>query len=326
MADASSKASSKETQERRWRASAQRAVTNMSKLTIVIPARNEIYLNQTIDHIYSMATGEIEIILVLDDCWNLPLPADRPNLTIVHWGGRRGMRAAINAGAEIGRGEYLLKCDAHVAFCEGFDELLAMDCDADWVVTPKRYSLDVDTWGPTTKRPVTYEWLTYPYQNGETVGLHAKYWWYAREAARMAYDVDENMAFQGSCWFMPMDYFRRLIYPMDDANYGMFIGEPQEIGLKVWLGGGRNMLNKNVWYAHLWKGKPYRELHQKTMGFPYTRVGYNELVKGNAYSTDFWFNNRWEKRVHDLAWLVERFWPVPGWPEDRSLWTHSPTS
>ena len=218
----------------------------MSKLSIVIPARNELYLNQTIEDIFAKAAGEIEVILVLDDCWNLPLPADRPNMTIVHFGGRRGMRPAINAAAEIGKGEFLLKCDAHVSFCEGFDEILKADCDSDWVVTPRRYSLDIDTWGPTDKRPVDHEYLTYPYdENGNEIGIHGKYWWSERDRAHPE-DISENLGWQGSCWMTHMDYFRKLVYPLDDVNYGMFIGEPGEIGFKIWLSGGKNMLNKKV--------------------------------------------------------------------------------
>jgi hypothetical protein len=298
----------------------------MSKLTVVIPARNEIYLQQTVDDIFTKAAGDIEVITVFDNYWPSPILRDRPGLTMIHWGGRRGMRAAINAAADIGKGDYLMKVDAHCLFADGFDETLKADCDGDWLVTPRRYSLDADNWTRKDKPPVDYEYLSYPYQDGEEVGLHAKYWWAERDRARRAYKVDENLSFQGSCWFMPMAYFRSLVYPMDEPNYGLFIGEPQEIGLKVWLSGGKCMVNKNTWYAHLWKGKPYRELHQKTYGIPYTRVGHKEVVKGNKYSTDFWFNNRWPERKHDLAWLVERFWPVPTWPADRSVWTHSPTS
>lgn len=297
-----------------------------SKVTIVVPARNELYLEQCIDDIYAKAEGDIEVIIVLDNYWPDPIIPDKPNLTIIHWGGRRGMRAAINAAAQIGKGDYLMKVDAHCAFEHGYDVKLAADCDVDWVVTPRRYSLDPETWGPTDKRVVQYEYLSYPYQDGQDVGLHARYWWSERDKARAEFDVDENMAFQGSCWFMPMRYFRDLIYPMDEANYGMFIGEPQEIGLKVWLSGGKCMLNKKVWYAHLWKGKGYRDLHMQRLGIPYTRVGRSELIKGNQYSTDFWFNNRWTERKHDLSWLVEKFWPVPTWPEDKTLWTASPTS
>lgn len=293
----------------------------MSKLTIVIPARNELYLNQTVDGIFSAAQGDIEVIIVLDACWNLPLPTDRPNLTIIHNTARRGMRAAINAGLEIGRGEYVLKCDAHVIFMPGFDTALTAACDGDWVVTPVRYSLDADTWTRRTDKPaVHHEYLSYPYQGGEMVGLHAKYWWKERDRVYTE-ALSENMAWQGSCWMMPMDYARRLIYPMDIEHYGLFVGEPQEIGLKVWLSGGKNMLNREVWYAHLWKGQQYRAKHLDVMGFAYTRVGHNDFTMGNQYSTDFWYNNRWEKRKHDLSWLVEKFWPVPTWPEDRTQWT-----
>jgi glycosyltransferase involved in cell wall biosynthesis len=258
---------------------------------------------------------------VLDNYWPDPIIKDRDNLTIVHWGGRKGMRAAINAGAEIGKGEFLMKVDAHCLFDEGFDEKLKANCDVDWVVTPRRYSLDAETWERRTdKPPVDHEYLSYPYENEVEVGIHAKYWWRERDRASKE-EIDENMAFQGSCWIMQMQYFKKLIYPMDEANYGMFIGEPQEIGLKVWLSGGKQMLNKTTWYSHLWKGSGYRQLHRERMGFEYTRVGRHELEKGNKFSTDFWFNNRWVDRKYDLSYLVERFWPVPGWPEDRSKWT-----
>lgn len=299
----------------------------MSKLTVVVPARNELYLQQTITDLFAKAAGDIEVILVLDNYWPDPIIADRPGLTIIHWGGRRGMRAAINAGAEIGKGDFILKCDAHVLFDEGYDVKLAADCDGDWLVTPLRYGLDAEKWERRTDKPaVDYEYLSYPYEGDNLVGLHARYWWNARHKARKAFDVDENMAFQGSCWMMPMKYFRELIYPMDIPNYGLFVAEPQEIGLKVWLGGGKCMINKKASYCHLWKGQQYRDLHLQRMGFHYTRVGSDDFKKGNDYSVYYWFNDRWPERIHDLAWLVDRFWPVPTWPDDRNLWTHSPGS
>jgi hypothetical protein len=27
-------------------------------------------------------------------------------------------------------------------------------------------------------------------------------------------------------------------------------------------------------------------------------------------------HDRWEGRKRDLKWLIQRFWPLPGWPED----------
>ena len=235
------------------------------------------------------------------------------------------MRAAINAAAQIGKGEYLMKVDAHCSFASGFDEALTADCDDDWLVVPKRFSLDAENWMVKRDKPsVDYEYLHYPaIDENNQLGLHGRAW-DERKKQRRTFQLDEDMSFQGSCWMMPMCYFHRLIGRMDEENYGMFIGEPQELGLKVWLSGGKVMVNKKTWYAHLWKGEGYRRLHMERMGFAYTRVGMKERKKGNAYSIDYWFNNRWPERIHDLSWLVDRFWPVPSWPEDRGLWTQLP--
>ncbi len=98
---------------------------------------------------------------------------------------------------------------------------------------------------------------------------------------------------------------------LQEEGYGTFIGEPQEVGLKTWLGGGKQVRNKKTWYAHLHKGSQWgRGYH----------VSKSELERGNRYSVDYWMNNRWPNRTHDIEWLIERFWPVPTWPEDRSKW------
>lgn len=104
----------------------------MSKVSVIIPARNEPYLQQTIDDLFSKAKGEIEIIVVLDGWWPFQPLKDRPNLILIHRGSPQGMRPAINSAARISKGEYLLKCDAHCMFDEGFDEKLKKDCEIDW--------------------------------------------------------------------------------------------------------------------------------------------------------------------------------------------------
>jgi hypothetical protein len=125
------------------------------------------------------------------------------------------------------------------------------------------------------------------------------------------YEIDDNMSFQGSCWFTPREHFLKRIGGLQEEGYGTFIGEPQEVGLKTWLGGGRQVTNKKTWYAHLHKGKRFGR------GYSVSRSG---LRNGNIYSVTYWMTNSWPERVHDIQWLVEKFWPVPSWPEDRNLW------
>jgi hypothetical protein len=41
-----------------------------------------------------------------------------------------------------------------------------------------------------------------------------------------------------------------------------------------------------------------------------------EKEKGRLNTIDYWVNNKWPKRIHDWKWLIDKFWPVPGWPEN----------
>lgn len=298
----------------------------MAKLSAIIPARHELYLQKTVDDLLLKASGDIEVIVVLDGYWPDPPLVEDKRVIIIHRE-RRGMRASINSSVAISKGDYIMKMDAHIMFPEGFDETLKSDCDDDWVVVPRRYSLELETWSPKIdKLFVDYEYLGYPYDNnknvhGSALGLHARRWG-ARTVERIEKQIDENMSFQGSCWFTTKEHFQKRIGNLQEEGYGTFIGEPQEIGLKTWLCGGKVMVNKNTYYAHLWKGKPYRTAFMEKFGVSYTRVGSRELKEGNAFSADYWINNKWKERKHDLSWLVERFWPVPSWPEKRKLWTH----
>lgn len=287
----------------------------MSKLSVLIPSRNEQFLPQTVNDLFEKAAGEIEVVVTLDGYWHDPLLEDRDNLILVHHGVAKGMRASINSAASVATGEYLMKCDAHCMFAEGFDEVLKADCDGDWIVIPARYSLDAENWDilQNRKSRVDYHYLSFPYEypgyRDYDPGLHGAVWLdRARERKdNPEYDIDEEMSFQGSCWFTPARHFKETIGYFNEEGYGTFIQEPQEVGLKTWLGGGKTMVNKKTWYAHLHKGSRYGR------GYFMSK---KEVVKGSDYSNDFWMNNRWEDRVHDIEWLIERFWPVPTWPDN----------
>ena len=292
----------------------------MNKLTVIIPARNEIFLNKTVNDLFEKAEGDLEVVVALDGYWpeSELMPQSNSNLKYIHFGKARGMRAAINAAASIATGDYLMKCDAHCMFAEGFDEVLKADCDGDWVVIPSRYSLDGENWKilETGKSRVDYHYLSYPKHKGH--GIHGTVW---NQRARNrkdnpAYDIDDEMSFQGSCWFMPTAHFWSFLGGMDEDSYGSFIQEPQEIGMKTWLGGGRVVVNKKTWYAHLHKGKRPREnagIRQQGRGYFLSK---REAKAGNDFSADFWLNNRWDDRVYDFEWFLDKFWPVPQWPEN----------
>lgn len=267
--------------------------------------------------VLAKAAGEIEIVVALEGYWpDPPLPSDK-RIVQLHFGKARGMRPALNAAADLATGKYLLKCDAHCMFAEKFDEVLKADCEADWVVVPRQYRLDAENWKPKG-HDTDYWYLSYPNldgkggegaaNDGDRGGrtLHGRRWG-ERNKELQGRPIDDLMSAQGSCWFMHRDYFHQLgLYDVD--NYGTFSNEFQEVGLKAWLSGGRVVVNKNTWYAHLHKGKKYGR------GWP---LGRHDADKAAEYTKKWITDEAWDERqTRPFKWLIHRFWPVPGWPEE----------
>ena len=275
-------------------------------ISVVIPSRNELFLTHTVNDLLFKSRGEIEIICILDGYWASPMPSGDPRVIILHHGFSRGMRAAINSGVALARGDYIFKCDAHCMFDEGYDVKLLNDIESDWVVVPRRKRLDAANWSIADlgKPDVDYMYLSYPYakdKDGHMVGLHGLNWDEKNKSKDLkGVMLDDLMTAQGSAWFMRKSYYKELEL-LDEAHYGPFWSEFQEIGLKAWLSGGRVVVNKNTWYAH-W--------HKKVRGYSLTA----DKSAAEQYVMK-WMNmgEAWNKQVYSIEWLVEKFNP-PGWP------------
>lgn len=285
-------------------------------LSVIIASRVDQYLQQTIDDLLEKAKAEIEIIVVLDGYWPDPMLKDDPRLIILHQGevhDNLGMRAAINAGIAISRGEYIMKADEHTMWDAGYDLKLIADCEDNWCVIPRRYRLDADKWEIIKDRraPIDYMYLAYPYERpyDKTCGLHGDLW---KRPERDSILIDDTMSWQGSAWFMKRKYWDEL-FPggLDDENYGNFTQEAQEIGNMVWLSGGRLVVNKKTWYGHYHKGS-------KGKGYGFSNEQYRRhlesMERGRLYCIEYWLNTKDYK--HDFEWLLKKFWPVPTWPDD----------
>lgn len=280
------------------------------RVSVIIPARNEAHLKKTVVDLLAHAAGDIEILVFLDGPQPDPqLPADA-RIRVIWNDPAIGMRPCINAGAELATGKYLLKVDAHCMFAPGYDAALRADCDEDWLAVPTRHSIDGETWR-VKGRDYNYSILTYPYlasMYGE--GLHAvTFPWNqnkAVNAARAHLLVDDLLSAQGSCWFQHRANFLRL-GPLDHANL-YFYQESQETMLRQWVTGGRCVINKRTWYAHWHKGKE----SQGADGRP-GRGYYLDVRKkrsSEAFSTDWWLNNRQPGAQRTFVSLIEQFWPL----------------
>ena len=275
------------------------------RLSIIIPARNEQYLAATVADILRNAVGEVEVLVVLDG-YDTPLPDD-PRVVVLRKLRAEGMRPAVNDAVKLAAGKFLMKCDAHCSFAYGFDDVLTAECDSDWVVVPRRYGLDPIKWErDDSARDAHY--LCWPYRDPGKAPAMRGLTWHQRALDRADVLLDDEMSSQGSCWFQHREYFLRFDgVPLD--GYGPFVQEFQQIGNRTWLSGGRVVVNKKTWYSHWYK--------RDGQGYV---LSPRQSREGIAYSADLWLHNKWDERARDIEWLVDKFWPVPSWPEDKGAW------
>jgi len=285
----------------------------MSKVSIIIPSCNEIattnegvnVLQRTVQDIYEKATGDFEVIVGFNGPPYQTFP-NYPNVRTLELPENVGLKTMVNILAIMARGKYLYKSDAHCMFGEGFDEILQEDMQDNWVVTPRFYVLNAKEWKWQDERHYDYFYLCCPFTDPRGFRFKAGGHWPERTAERESILIDETPQFHGSGWFVNKDYFLNDIGgymtrdPMGHAQ------EPPYIGLKTWLGGGKVMVNKKTWYAHM---------HQdgSVKGYRYTK----EQEKA---SYDIWANyfmrNKWGERIHDIDWFIEKFMPMPTWPDN----------
>lgn len=314
-------------------------------LSILIPARNEQWLSETVKDILKNKRGNTEILVGLDGQWADPEIEDHPDVRIVYVAQSIGQRAMQNRLASLSDAKYVAKVDAHCAFSEGFDvELLKTfeELGDDIVVAPLMKNLHAFDWkcmkcgnrwyqGPQpthcqksgtggnkpedinpdcdgqkfTKRIVfaprnrTPNSTSYRFDNM----LHFQYFneWKAKQTG----DLVESMSLQGSFFMSTREKYFDM--PLCDETWGSWGQQGSEVAIKAWLSGMRVIINKRCWYAHLFRT-------QTGFSFPYPQSGKSQQ-KARDICNDIFKNNKWEKQIYPLSWLVEKFWPVPGWEQ-----------
>lgn len=270
-------------------------------LSVVIPARNEQFLNKTILDVAEKSGLDTEIIAVLDGYWPAD-PVEHPKVSYIHFGKAKGMRAAINAGVAIARGEYVMKLDAHCMISPGFDEVLANVCQENWVCVPTRLRLDPENWAVVEDGRPPINYLYVDLSNDEFNGKL----WRERNKDRSldAQRVVDLIACQGSCYFMPKAHYEAMGL-LDIEHYGTFRKDPQEVLFKTWTNGGRCVRVKDAWYAHLHKGTRYGR------GYHASR---SDWQKGDEYVKRWWTDDAWDERQKiPLRQVFRKFADMPGW-------------
>jgi glycosyltransferase involved in cell wall biosynthesis len=300
--------------------------SSMRDLSVIIPARNEVFLARTIDNLLENKKANTEIIAVLDGYWPDPPIKDHPDVNILHYSVPIGQRAAVNAGARASAAKYVMKLDAHCAVDDGFDVKLMAHCEPDWTVIPRMYNLHAFDMvcdgcghavyqGPTPEKcekcggpgPFHKNIIWKPRFSRRTdfmrfdAGMKFAYWPEYEKRPEAQGDVVPLLSSIGACFFMERERFWE-IGGLDEAHgsWGQF---GTEIACKSWLSGGQHMVNKTTWFSHMFRT-------QKDFSFPY-EIRFQDQEAAREYSRDLWLNNKWAGARYPLSWLIQKFAPVP---------------
>jgi len=275
----------------------------MSKVSIIIPACGEKQenLERTLRSIECSATGDYEVIVGLNGKSEYVPEYDFKDIEVLRFSRNVGIKTNINALAAMATGTYIYKSDAHCAFGKGFDEILQQNMQDNWIVMPRFYVLNGKTWKWQDERFYDYFYLSCPYTDPKGFRFKAGGHWPERTKERLFSHptTDETPQIHGSGWFMTKDRFFELGgFPIQDP-YG-HAQEPLWLGLKNWLQGGKVMVNKKTWYAHLHQDSRDRGYDEDKA---HTEKTYNDVAH-------YWVRQKGFKE------FVERFMPMPSWPSN----------
>lgn len=262
------------------------------KLSVVIPSYKDPLLHKTIDSLLenSELGEDLEVIPVLDGYIpETPIIKD-DRVKPIFLGSNRGMRRAINTGVEFASGEYLMRTDEHCSFSKGYDRILVEQAFPNCIVTPRRYFLDPVKWELMDIPPVDYMKLkivNVGAYNGGTIQKFSGVTWDRPDRANNM--IDETMAMQGSCWFMPHKWWDDVIVELQTDGYGPHYQDSHEMVFKTWQAGGSLLVNKNVWHAH--KHRDFPRTHNEG-----TKENPTNREEGWAYSVAKW-KDYYEKEI-----------------------------
>jgi len=302
-------------------------------LAVIIPARNEEFLKNTVEDILKNKRGATEVIVVLDGLWAKPALIDHEDVTILYTPEPYGQREATNQGVRLSKAKYVLKCDAHVAFDEGFDVKMMdayKEVGDNVTMVPAMYNLHVFDWkcmkcgkrtymGPvplkcedcdnTTDFKKKLVWK--PRLNRRTEFWrfdsepHFQYWPEYKKRPEAQGKVVDIMSLIGACFMLTRERYWAL--NICAKEFGSWGSQGIEVACKTWLTGDRLVVNKNTWYSHMFRT-------QKDFGFPYPQSN-TQVQNAKRMAKELFFNSKFEGQIRPMSWMIEKFWPILGWSE-----------
>jgi glycosyltransferase involved in cell wall biosynthesis len=296
------------------------------ELSVLIPGKNEEFMQQTIDDVLRNSGEQTEVIAILDGYIPNPeIKSTDPRVTIIYNPESVGQRAAANQAAKIARGKYVMKIDAHCAFDKGFDVKMLQafkEVGDDVTMAPTMRNLHAFDWvcenghrryqspsGPCVEcgKPTTKDvvWIakTNPQSNAFRFDKTMHFQYYGELAKMQKGDITETMSLQGSCFMCTKEkYFELGLCGEEFNSWGQ---QGVEVACKTWLSGGRVLCNRRTWYAHMFRTQG------GDFGFPYENP-FGKVNENRELSRQLFQHDGWPKAIRKFQWILDHFNP-PDW-------------
>lgn len=306
----------------------------MKDLSILIPARSEMFLAKTIENILENIEADTEVIAVLDGEWADPGIPQHERVNVIYTPEAIGQRAATNLACKLSKAKYVMKTDSHCSFDKGFDRKMIEGFKDDTVMVPIMRNLWAYSWkcykcgwkqyqGPTpekcedcgsknVKRKMMWVGKHNP-QSWSFCFDSEPHFQYFEEYKHRPETIEakktgftETMSLQGSCFMATRKNYWEL--ELCDEKLGSWGNQGLEVACAAWLTGHKVIVNHNTWYAHMFRTQGF------DFSFPYPQSG-NDVQRTKKKVKEKFFGNKWSKQKKPLSWLIKKFSPVKGWSE-----------
>lgn len=294
----------------------------MFELSIVIPSRLEEFLSKTVEDLLAHTSDKTEILVGLDgyDEPNLPY---HPRLRVLKVSESIGQRALQNRLVEMSTAKYVAKTDAHCAFDEDFDTKMLARMEDDITLVAVMRNLHIFDWvcdfceariyqGPEPQdcpechstpnkfnKQIVWVPKTNPQSSAYRFNKNLQFKYFPELRSKLPKEgLQETMSLQGSFFMCTREKYWEL--GLCDTSWGSWGQQGSEVALKTWLSGGRVLCNFDTWYSHLFRT-------QQGFSFPYPMNG-NDQERARKISQELFLNDKWDKAIHPLSWLLEKFW------------------
>lgn len=325
-------------------------------LSILIPARNEEFLTQTIEDLLKNIEADTEIIVALDGYDKVPPLPDNERVNTIVLQESIGQRASTNLACKLSQAKYVMKVDAHCSFDKGFDRKMLEAFEkvddlpaqaGNVTMVPVMRNLWAFDWKcvrcgkkwyqgptPTECKETNYKNTGKPCDGDKFI---KKLVWIGKHNPQStSYCFDPTPHFQ---YFE--DWKHRPAYEKDKNETGLtetmslqgscfMLTREKYWELNIcdedfggWGSQGIEVAAK-TWLSggrvlvnhNTWYAHMFRT-QGGDFSFPYPMSG-KQQKNAQKYARSQFFEGKWEGQKKPLSWLVKKFWPVKGW-EDEDL-------